>query len=86
MFSMEMKKLHDQVNSFWYEWKDAWLSTSITLLSSVYQFGIAFFAIHGKRGARQIASSPSTTVTSADFFSTQYQLFAANFGDSRQHW
>ena len=44
------------------------------------------FAIPGKRGARQIESSSSTTVTSADFFNPQCQLFVANFDDSRPHW
>lgn len=83
---MDIKKLHDQVNYFWYVWKDTWLSPSTTLLSSVYQFGIGFFAIPGKRGARQIESSSYTTVTSADFFNHQCQLFVANFDDSGQHW
>lgn len=44
------------------------------------------FAIPGKRGARQIESSSSTTVTSADFFNPQCQLFVPKFDDSRPHW
>ena len=55
---------------------------SFLVYTSLALFSLLFLA---KEVARQIESSSSTTVTSPDFFKPQYQLFVANFDDSRQH-
>ena len=86
MFCMDIKKLHDQVNYFWYVWKHAWLSTSTIILSSVYQFGIVFFCYSWQKRCSTNWIKLLHNCYLRRLFNPQCQLFVANFDDSRPHW